>query len=72
MFPYIEERVAYGRSIRERADCLVEAHGAEAEAEALRAAREPGVAAAEESFWVAVAARVARGRATGCGTGLRH
>lgn len=63
VFPNIEERVAYGRSIRERADCLVEAHGTDAEAEALRAAREPGVAAAEAAFWVAVAARVARGRA---------
>ncbi|HRO10628.1 hypothetical protein [Amaricoccus sp.] len=60
MFPFIEERIAYGRSIRQRASCLIEAYGAEARAEALRAAEEPGLAAAERSFWIAVAARVAR------------
>ena len=37
-----------------------EAHGAEARAEALEAAEEQGVAAAERSFWMAVAARIAR------------
>ena len=56
MFPYLEERIAYGRSIRQRASCLIDAHGAEA----LGAAEEPGVAAAERSFWMAVAARIAR------------
>lgn len=60
MFPHLQERVAYGRSIRERASCLLEAHGPEAREEALRAAQEPGLAAAERSFWEAVAARVAR------------
>jgi hypothetical protein len=60
MIPNLEARVAYGRSIRQRAACLLEAHGPEAEAEALRAAGEPGLAAAERSFWEAVAARVAR------------
>ncbi|HET9069927.1 MAG TPA: hypothetical protein VFN28_14885 [Amaricoccus sp.] len=60
MFPYLEERIAYGRSIRQRARCLIDAHGSGACAEALRAAGEPGVAAAERSFWTAVAARVAR------------
>ena len=62
----------YGRAIRQRASCLIDAHGAEARAEALRAAEEPGMAAAgERSFWMAVAARVARqlgpggGRAAG-------
>ncbi len=60
MFPHLQERVAYGRSIRQRASCLLDAHGAEAQAEALRAAEEPGLAAAERSFWEAVAARVAR------------
>ena len=60
MFPFIEERIAYGRSIRDRAACLLDAHGALAEAEALKAAREPGVAEAERCFWEAVAARVAR------------
>ena len=60
MIPNLEARVAYGRSIRQRAVCLLEAHGPEAEAEARRAACEPGLAAAERSFWEAVAARVAR------------
>ena len=60
VFPHLEERIAYGRSIRQRASCLIDAHGAEARAEALRAAEEPGIAAAERSFWMAVAARVAR------------
>ena len=60
MTPGLQERVEYGRAIRERAICLAEAHGAEAAAEALRAADEPGLAAAERSFWEAVAARLAR------------
>ena len=60
VYPHLEERVAYGRSIRQRASCLIDAHGPEARAEALRAAEEPGLAAAERSFWEAVAARVAR------------
>ncbi len=60
MYPHIEERVAYGRSIRQRASCLIDAHGPAAQAEALLASEEPGLAAAERSFWMAVAARVAR------------
>ncbi len=56
----IEERVAYGRTIRARAVCLIEAHGPEAWAEALRAAEEPGIAAGERAFWESVAARIAR------------
>lgn len=60
MVPHLQERVAYGRSIRERARCLLESHGPAAASEALRAAREPGLAAAERSFWEAVAARVVR------------
>ncbi len=56
----LELRIAYGRSIRHRALCLIEAHGAEAEDEALRASVEPGLPAAERSFWEAVAARIAR------------
>jgi len=60
MYPNFEARVAYGRSIRERASCLLAAHGAQAEDEALRAAAEPGLAAADRSFWQAVAARLAR------------
>ena len=60
MVPHFQERVAYGRSIRERARCLLESHGPAAVSEALRAAQEPGLAAAERSFWQAVAARVVR------------
>ncbi len=60
MYPNLERRIAYGRTIRQRASCLIEAHGARAKEEALRAAAEPGLAAAERSFWQAVAARLAR------------
>jgi hypothetical protein len=60
MFPHLQERVAYGRSIRERARCLLESHGTAAVSEALRAADEPGLAEADRSFWHAVAARVVR------------
>jgi hypothetical protein len=60
MFPFIEERIAYGRSIRQRAACLLEAYGPMAQTEALKAAREPGMAEAERVFWEAVASRVAR------------
>jgi hypothetical protein len=60
MYPFIEQRIAYGRSIRQRAACLLDAHGIFAREEALAAAREPGLAEAERCFWEAVAARVAR------------
>lgn len=60
MVDRIEERAAYGRTIRERAVCLLDAHGPDAWAEARRAAREPGIGAGEASFWEAVAARIAR------------
>jgi hypothetical protein len=60
MVERLEERAAYGRVIRQRAVCLLEAHGQEAWGEALSAAREPGLAEAERSFWEAVAARIAR------------
>jgi hypothetical protein len=60
MVEKLEQRAAYGRTIRHRAICLLEAHGPEAWAEAMRASREPGLAEAERSFWLAVAARVAR------------
>jgi hypothetical protein len=58
----LEARIAYGRDIRSRAEMLVEAHGAVAEAEAREAARIPGTAAADRFFWEAVADRVARMR----------
>jgi hypothetical protein len=60
MHPNFAARVAYGRSIRERASCLIETHGPLAEEAALRAAGEPGLAASDRSFWQAVAARLAR------------
>lgn len=56
----LEQRASYGRSIRERAMLLLEAHGDAAWDEAVSAAREPGVAEADRSFWEAVAARIAR------------
>ena len=60
MTPLLAERIDYGRTIRDRAACLIEAHGLLAEAEALKAGREPGLSEAERTFWEAVAARVAR------------
>lgn len=63
MRDFMRERIAYGRHIRERAEHMLEAHGPQAEAEALSAAQEPGAAAAERSFWESVAARIARQRA---------
>jgi hypothetical protein len=60
MYPFFKQRIAYGRRIRERAECLLEAHGPDARAEALSAADEPGIPEAERSFWRAVAARLAR------------
>jgi hypothetical protein len=56
----LNERVEYGRMIRDRAACLLEAHGSRAQAEALIAACEPGIPDAERSFWEAVAARIVR------------
>ena len=60
MYPGVEARIAYGRSIRERAACLLETYGELAADEALRAADEPGLTAADRSFWEAVAARLTR------------
>jgi hypothetical protein len=60
MLPRLQDRIAYGRSIRERALCLVEAHGPDAEALALDAAAEVGLPAPQSSFWQAVAVRAAR------------
>ena len=63
LLAHLEERVAYGRSIRQRASCLIDAHGPRAEAEALLAAEEPGLAAAEQSFWDGGGGAHPRGRA---------
>lgn len=64
MVSRLEERVAYGRAIRERASHLLEAHGPGALDAARRAADEPGILAAERSFWEAVADRVTRASTT--------
>jgi hypothetical protein len=56
----LDERVAYGRAIRARADCLIEAYGDRALEQARQAAVEPGLPAAERSFWDAVADRIVR------------
>ncbi len=65
MTPLLAERIDYGRTIRDRANCLIEAHGLSAEAEALRAGQDPELAEAERTFWQAVAARVARQQRAG-------
>ena len=60
MHPFFERRVAYGRRVRDRAACLIDAHGAHAQAEALAAAVEPGLTESERSFWEAIALRIGR------------
>lgn len=60
----LEERFAYGRKIRERAALLLEAYGDTAFEQAQRAAGEPGLPAAEQSFCSAVAERIARSTAS--------
>ena len=59
----LDERIAYGRRIRDRANCLIDAHGDLALDQARQAAAEPGLPAAERSFWSAVAERIARASA---------
>lgn len=56
----LADRIAYGRAIRERADCLLDAHGPAAVAHARMAAQVSREAEAERNFWEAVADRVAR------------
>lgn len=60
MSPQLEDRIAYGRAIRVRALCLIEAHGRAAEAMVRDATAEAGLPFAERSFLEAVAARIAR------------
>ena len=60
MTPELSERIAYGRSIRERAESLIEAHGPSAEIEARLAAVIAAAVPAERQFWEAVAERVVR------------
>jgi hypothetical protein len=56
----LDDRIAYGRAIRHRAECLIDAHGTTATDEARRAAAEPGLSEADRHFWQAVAERLAR------------
>lgn len=56
----LKDRIAYGRRVRHRALCLIEAHGPHAEALARDAAAEFALPAAERAFWLAVADRIAR------------
>jgi hypothetical protein len=63
MIAPLEERIAYGRRIRERADLLLEAYGEAALEQARTAAAEPGMPAAERSFWSSVADRILRSTA---------
>jgi hypothetical protein len=56
----LADRITYGRAIRERADCLLVAHGRAALAHARMAARVATAPEAERNFWEAVAARVLR------------
>lgn len=58
--PGLDERIAYGRLIRERASLLVEAYGETALEKARGAAAEPGLPEAERSFWSSVADRILR------------
>ena len=56
----LDERLALGRAIRERASETVEARGRLAEAAAWAAARAPGLTPTERDFREAVALRVSR------------
>ncbi|HRO10627.1 hypothetical protein [Amaricoccus sp.] len=56
----LDERIALGRAIRDRARETVETRGRLAEAAAWSAARAPGLSPSERNFREAVAARVSR------------
>ncbi len=60
MSPRLQDRIVYGRAVRVRALCLIEAHGHDAEAIARDATTDAGLPFAERSFLEAVAARIAR------------
>lgn len=60
MFPFIWDRLAYGRAVRQTADRLLTAHGHNASEEAWRAARMPSLTNSERAFCEAVAVRVSR------------
>ena len=56
----LRDRIDYGRVVRLRALCLIEAHGDAAEAVVRQASADFGLPIADRSFLEAVAARVAR------------
>ena len=56
----LDERIALGRAIRDRAEETVEARGRLAEAAAWAAARATGLSPEERAFREAVAARISR------------
>ena len=56
----LDERIALGRAIRDRAAATVEERGRLAEAAAWTAARAPGLSPGERAFREAVAVRVSR------------
>jgi hypothetical protein len=61
MLPFFSERIAYGRAIREEAECLARRCGlTEAEQQARAAAADHGRDAGERMFFAAVAMRLAR------------
>jgi len=60
MFPFIWDRLAYGRAVRQTAEGLLAAHGDAAGEEAWRAARAPSLTATERAFCEAVAVRVCK------------
>lgn len=66
MRPELEERIAYGRAVRERALCLIAAHGSDAAPMAREAANDPGLPVADRLFFEAVGRRIERIAAGPC------
>jgi hypothetical protein len=60
MFPFMSERIAYGRRIQDEAAGLITTYGAAAGQEAEARARAAGLTQADEAFRRLVAERVAR------------
>lgn len=60
MRPELEERIAYGRAVRERAVCLMAAHGVDAGPMAHAAATDPALPMAHRLFFEAVERRIER------------
>lgn len=60
MKPQLQERIAYGRAVRERAHCLSEAHGPKAMNVLQEAVGEAGLPIGERLFLEAVYDRLSR------------